>query len=579
MGVSIGPIALGSGGGVLGLGPAPNTFGDSTTADRAAAETLRDAQATADAAWLALYNGNLSFWIRLVWDTGVVEQRRNAAGTDWEDVTNVIRGRPGNVGSQGRFLIRQYQNAATEPAVPTDGTYNVDTDTLTPSTGWAVAYTDPGAGEETWIVIATVDPATQSGDITPTWVGPFRWSAFGRQGSFLIHVYQNAADRPATPTAGSYNIDTGALTAPAGWAITPTAPGAGEETWVSDAIINPHVQSGAVVPTWQVPYDRGAVSSLLTIIDVTGTGPPAASQATIPHLYLDTEIPRAWLTRTQRDYTTQPSGSWSEFTDPGNYLGAYRSVLDVPNYTTDQYFYLHGVVHSWYRATTDTLANQVSASEVLGDTATWLGDAPDRQTALDRIDNFDNARTYYFFNDDTGDVEVLDNTTYMAQTVNLSYAMIAIDLETDVAPWAHADDRSLIPANKLDLPNNADFAALLARVVALEGGETTGTIWFGWSGDRVIDGTDFANFNSVENMLEGTLPNTAADAYVVVAVPETDGLPDGIFIAEGANSFDGFTRQAGTIDDPDGTATIVLVSNNTLSQLFSGAAIRVEFPT
>ena len=81
-------------------GPLPNTFGDSSTADRAAAEALRDTQA-GDADWLALYNDNLSFWIRLVWDNGVVEQRRNAGGTGWQDVTNVIRGRVGTSGLDG----------------------------------------------------------------------------------------------------------------------------------------------------------------------------------------------------------------------------------------------------------------------------------------------------------------------------------------------------------------------------------------------------------------------------------------------------------------------------------------------
>ena len=91
-------IGGGGGGGVLGLGPAQNSFGTATTADRAAAKVLLDAYATANADWLTLYNNNSSFWIRLKWDDGTVEQRRNVAGTAWEDVTNVIRGRAGVAG-------------------------------------------------------------------------------------------------------------------------------------------------------------------------------------------------------------------------------------------------------------------------------------------------------------------------------------------------------------------------------------------------------------------------------------------------------------------------------------------------
>ena len=91
----------GSGSAVIGLGPETNTFGTAATANRAAAEALRDAYAGNDADWLAEYNDNLGFWIRLVWNGGLVEQRRNAAGDDWEDVSNVIRGQQGDPGQPG----------------------------------------------------------------------------------------------------------------------------------------------------------------------------------------------------------------------------------------------------------------------------------------------------------------------------------------------------------------------------------------------------------------------------------------------------------------------------------------------
>ena len=58
------PGVTGSGGATLALGPLPNTFGDSSTVDRAAAEALRDSQ-SADAAWLALYDGNFQNWIQV----------------------------------------------------------------------------------------------------------------------------------------------------------------------------------------------------------------------------------------------------------------------------------------------------------------------------------------------------------------------------------------------------------------------------------------------------------------------------------------------------------------------------------
>lgn len=89
-------------GGGFTLGPAQNVFGDLTTADQAAAEALRDAYATANAAWLALYNSDRNNFIQLVWAAGDQLQRRNVAGTAWEDSTGVIIGRQGPAGTNGR---------------------------------------------------------------------------------------------------------------------------------------------------------------------------------------------------------------------------------------------------------------------------------------------------------------------------------------------------------------------------------------------------------------------------------------------------------------------------------------------
>ena len=101
--LGVGPAwqVTGTGGGGRTLGPAQNTFGDAATVDRAAAEGLRAAYAGGNAGWLAQYNGNQTFLILLKWDGGEVTQRRNVAGDDWEDVTDVIRGPGGADGATG----------------------------------------------------------------------------------------------------------------------------------------------------------------------------------------------------------------------------------------------------------------------------------------------------------------------------------------------------------------------------------------------------------------------------------------------------------------------------------------------
>ena len=75
----------GTGGSGFSLGPVQNEF---------ATNAARDTYATANATWLAQYNGNRAFWIRVGGAAGEI-QRRNSAGTGWEVVTGIVSGRAG----------------------------------------------------------------------------------------------------------------------------------------------------------------------------------------------------------------------------------------------------------------------------------------------------------------------------------------------------------------------------------------------------------------------------------------------------------------------------------------------------
>ena len=98
--------------GGISLGPETNTFGTSSTTNKAAAEALRNTYASSNSSWLTKYNDNLSYYIRLVW-TGNASaiQRRNSGGTSWEDVTSIISGPEGPEGP-----------ASTSATVSTDAT-------------------------------------------------------------------------------------------------------------------------------------------------------------------------------------------------------------------------------------------------------------------------------------------------------------------------------------------------------------------------------------------------------------------------------------------------------------------------
>ena len=120
----------GGGGGGRSFGPVQNTFGDAATADRAAAEALRDAYAGANAAWLALYDGNRAFLILLQWTgDGEVAQRRNVAGDNWEDVTDVVTGPRGAMGDSAALKLIVGGRGVTGPNL--DGDHAIGDTVLT----------------------------------------------------------------------------------------------------------------------------------------------------------------------------------------------------------------------------------------------------------------------------------------------------------------------------------------------------------------------------------------------------------------------------------------------------------------
>ena len=150
--MGIGPntgASAGNGGGGSGfaLGPEQNEF---------ATNAARDTYATANAAWLTLYNAERLNWIEI---GGATIQRRNAAGNAWENVTAAIRGPagaastvPGPAGAEGAasMVPGPAGPASTVPGPigPTGapGTPG-GTGTTTPPTTIvnAIAYTQHGA--------------------------------------------------------------------------------------------------------------------------------------------------------------------------------------------------------------------------------------------------------------------------------------------------------------------------------------------------------------------------------------------------------------------------------------------------
>ena len=205
----------------LGLGPEQNEFGTTSTANRAAAETLRNNYATANATWLSQYNTNRTFLIRLLWSSGDVLQRRNSAGTGWEDFTFAIAGPRGEDGPQGRFPVVIYRNAASTPATPTGGNYVISTGVLTPPTGWTILPSMPPSGQETYESRDFVNPLVDSDIVVLSWSAPVDSPA--QRALAAQMAAETARTEAQTARLGAETAETNAATSESGAQTAQTA--------------------------------------------------------------------------------------------------------------------------------------------------------------------------------------------------------------------------------------------------------------------------------------------------------------------------------------------------------------------
>ena len=135
--------------------------------------------------------------IRLIWTGNAQEfQRRNAAGTGWEDVDRVApgtRGTPGTDGNQARFTVCGYINASTAPTTaPTGGTFVRSTDVLTLPTGYTAVPSTPATTEKTYKIEDEVNPAVDTDTVTLVWGVPAELPAY--LAAALAEAAQSAAE-------------------------------------------------------------------------------------------------------------------------------------------------------------------------------------------------------------------------------------------------------------------------------------------------------------------------------------------------------------------------------------------------
>ena len=399
----------GTGGSGFSLGPVQNEF---------ATDALRNTYATANATWLAQYNGNRAFWIRVGGAAGAI-QRRNSAGTGWEDVTGIVSGRDG-VGRQGRFEISIHTNSAAQPtpSTPTGGTYNLVTGAFTPPAGTTEDPTPPGTGEDIWLSQAEIDPEIQTGTVTPIWS---EWVERSHLSSGISHVEHSPEFGGAGITGDPLTLDASIArdtelpsTVTAGDLTgtgRPAAPLALDDARKFEA--NP----AAAYTENLLKLQLGAtVYDVDELVDVTNTGLPALVALNYQKLFVDHDTPRVWVGHREVQQGTPAQGTFGIFTMPPTFLNAQAS--DPVGGLQIGYFYYNTTRHVWRRYVPIFMGigrwRDTAITVVLGSTARWLGEQPDDPTAVGLVDNFDTNLQYYFFHITNPGIELLNNSTYVA---------------------------------------------------------------------------------------------------------------------------------------------------------------------
>jgi hypothetical protein len=126
-------------------------------------------------------------------------------------------------GSAGRSTYQAaiYRRAASQPATPSGGSFNFGTNTLTPPSGWSIDV--PNGTDPVWVCRELFSVIGDTGtDSAGSWSTPTKFAEDGTDGrsTFQITVYRRSTVQLSTPSGGSYNFGTQAISAPSGWSST-----------------------------------------------------------------------------------------------------------------------------------------------------------------------------------------------------------------------------------------------------------------------------------------------------------------------------------------------------------------------
>lgn len=185
-------------------------------------------------------------------------------GTIYQGDENIDWSEPIRIsGGAGSSIIRRskvlsiYKASPTAPLPPSGGSYDFNTNTLTPPNEWTEDSSSFEDEEVIWLSIGNV----VQGDNVINWSNPLRITPGVGSANitvvFVAAIYIESETKPNTPTGGSYNFETKELTPPAGWSKDALT---GNNAWFSARVF----YKNGTETAWSEPKPAASADVTLT---------------------------------------------------------------------------------------------------------------------------------------------------------------------------------------------------------------------------------------------------------------------------------------------------------------------------
>jgi len=221
------------------------------------------------------------------WSTPVVIAENGDDGTDGTDGANGL----------STFTFAVHKRATSTPSLPSGGSYNFTTNTITAPSGWSEEI--PSGTDPVYISITKAQISGPTGtDSSLSWTAPVLFVENGADGTDgtngtngtngddgprnaagYVYYYLSSATAPSSPSATSYNFSTGAFGGlTTNWSRTPpTNTGGDAKYWATSYYVTEATFGGTQTLTFGTPFASFQFDGLVTFTNLNSELADASS--------------------------------------------------------------------------------------------------------------------------------------------------------------------------------------------------------------------------------------------------------------------------------------------------------------